>query len=66
LKDHPIFGRRGSDIYVRKEIPFTQAILGGRVYNIPGLDGEQSLEIPEGTENGSQFKLPGKRYADIG
>lgn len=60
VKDHPIFERRGADLNLKKEIPFTQAILGGKIYSIPGLDGELSLEIPEGTENGSVFKIEGK------
>lgn len=60
VKDHPIFEREGANLYLKKEIPFTLAILGGKIYGIPGLDGEQSLEIPEGTENGSVFKIEGK------
>ncbi len=60
VKDHPVFKRRGADLYLKKEITFTQAILGGKIYGIPGLDGEESLEIPEGTENGSVFKIEGK------
>jgi len=57
VKPHPTFTRQGSDIYVEKEIPITQAILGGRVENIPGLDGNFTIQIPEGTENGSSLKL---------
>jgi len=67
VKDHPILERRGADLYLKKEIPFTQAILGGKIYGIPGLDGELSLEIPEGTENGTVFKIGGKgmpRFAE--
>ncbi len=67
LKEHPIFERRGADLYLKKEIPFTQALLGGRIQCIPGLDGELSLEIPEGTQNGTIFKISGKgmpRFAE--
>jgi len=60
LKPHPIFERRGADIYVKKEITFTQAILGGKIYDIPGLDGNLNIEVPEGTENGAIFKIEGK------
>jgi molecular chaperone DnaJ len=60
VKPHPIFTRRGSDIYVEKEITITQAILGGRVENIPGLEGNFSIQIPEGTEDGSSFKIEGR------
>lgn len=60
VKDHPIFERRGADLYLKKEIPFTQAILGGKIYHIPSLDGEVCLEIPEGTQDGTIFKIEGK------
>ncbi|MDI6815324.1 MAG: DnaJ C-terminal domain-containing protein, partial [Dehalococcoidales bacterium] len=51
VKDHPVFERRGSNIYVTKEITITQALLGGTVYMVPGLDGNLSIQIPEGTED---------------
>jgi len=60
VRRHPVFERRGSDIYVRKEIALTQALLGGRIYDIPGLDGVVSIEIPEETEDGATFKVPGR------
>lgn len=46
VKPHPTFTRRGSDIYVKKEITITQAMLGGTVDNIPGLDGNFAIQIP--------------------
>lgn len=60
IRKHPIFEKRGADLYLKKEIPFTQAILGGRIYHIPAPDGEISLEIPEGTQDGAIFKIAGK------
>lgn len=60
VEDHPNFRRKGADLYVKKEIPFTQAILGGKIYGIAGIDEELSLEIPEGTWDGTIFKLNGK------
>jgi len=67
VKKHPLFERRGSDIYVEKEISLTQALLGGTVRGIPGLEGSLSLQIPEGTENGMIIKIAGQgmpRYAE--
>jgi molecular chaperone DnaJ len=60
VKDHPVFKRRGSDIYVRKEITITQALLGGKVCGVPGLDGNLTVQIPEGTEDGAVFKIEGQ------
>jgi len=58
---HPIFTRKGSDIYVEKEITITHAMLGEKVENMPGLDGDFTIPIPEGTEGGPIFKVEGKR-----
>ena len=60
LKPHPIFERRGADIYLKKEITFSQAILGGKIYDIPTLDEKLTLQILEGTEDGATFKVEGK------
>lgn len=66
VKPHPTFTRRGSDIYVKKEITITQALLGGRVENIPGLDGNFTIQIPEGTGDGSGFRIKGKGMPRFG
>ena len=60
VKEHPIFERRKSDIYVKKEITVTQALLGGKVYGVPGLEGDIVIQIPEGTEDGTIIKVPGQ------
>ncbi|MCX7912658.1 MAG: molecular chaperone DnaJ [Dehalococcoidales bacterium] len=56
VAEHPRFVRRGDDIYLEHEIPFTIAALGGRV-RIAGLTGEMVLEIPEGTQTGTVFRV---------
>ena len=60
VRPHPVFERRGYDIWVEKEVTFTQAALGGRVYGIPGLEGELELEIPAGTESGAVLEVKGR------
>ncbi|MCS6936537.1 MAG: molecular chaperone DnaJ [Candidatus Bipolaricaulota bacterium] len=59
VRPHPIFQRRGDDIYVELPIRFTQAVLGAKV-KVPTLDGEETLEIPSGTQPGETFRLRGK------
>jgi len=56
VEKHPIFERHRDDIYVHKEIPFTTAALGGEV-EIPSLNGEVKLDIPEGTQTGTVFRI---------
>jgi len=59
VQKHPVFERRGDDIYIQKDISFASAALGGKI-DVAGLDGGNKLEIPEGTQTGSTFRIRGK------
>lgn len=59
IKDHPIFKRDGANLICRVPISYTQACLGA-VIDIPTLEGQESLTIPPGTQNGAVFVLSGK------
>ncbi len=56
VSEHAFFEREGKDLYCAIPISFTQAALGATV-KIPTLDGEAMLEIPEGTQSGTRFRL---------
>jgi molecular chaperone DnaJ len=54
---HRFFQRDGANIYVRVPIPMTTAALGGEV-EVPTLGGTRArVSVPEGTQNGQQFRL---------
>jgi molecular chaperone DnaJ len=59
VKEHKFFEREGNDLYCSVPISFVQAALGAEI-NIPTLDGEQALKIPEGTQSATTFRLRGK------
>lgn len=60
VKKHKFFVRKNDDIHFEVPIKFTTAALGGLV-DIPTIDGEKaSLKIPEGTQNGDQFRMKSK------
>lgn len=60
VKKHPIFDRRGDDIYISEEITYSQAALGDKI-EVPTLsDREIILDIPVGTESGKVLKISGK------
>jgi molecular chaperone DnaJ len=59
VERHPVFERHGDDLYLQKDIEFTTAALGGEI-EVPGLDGDLTLEIPEGTQTGSVFRVAEK------
>lgn len=58
VKPHPIFTRKDSDIELVLPITFIEASLGAKI-NVPSLDGQISLKIPPGTQNGHVFRVRG-------
>ena len=65
IRPHPIFERRGDDVWCDLPITFTQAALGATV-TVPTLDGKASYDIHEGTQPGDIFKLKGKGIQHLG
>jgi molecular chaperone DnaJ len=59
VKQHAFFDRQGNDLYCVVPISFTQAAVGTEI-QVPTLEGEQTLKIPEGTQSGTVLKLRGK------
>ena len=58
-KEHPFFEREGKNLYCVVPISFPQAALGTEI-QVPTLDGEYTLKVPEGTQTGTTFKAKGK------
>ena len=63
VKEHPFFERRGADLYCTIPLSIAQAALGTEL-QVPGLNGEEKLKIPEGTQSGAVFRIKGKGLAD--
>lgn len=59
LKKHDIFERDGDDLHCSVPINMVTAALGGEI-EVPTLAGKAAIDIPEGTQNGKQFRLRGK------
>jgi molecular chaperone DnaJ len=60
VKEHAQFERRGDDIFLVREIDFAQAALGAVLEDVPGMDGNVTLEIPEGTQAGDILRITNK------
>lgn len=56
VAQHPLLGRRDSDVFCQAPISFTQAALGGKLA-VPTLAGEQEIDVPAGTQNGDVIVL---------
>ncbi|MDR2201888.1 MAG: molecular chaperone DnaJ [Clostridiales bacterium] len=62
---HKLFKRKGLDLSVEVPITFTQAILGDKIM-IPMLRGSKvAFPLPEGTQNGTVFKLKGQGVENV-
>lgn len=59
IQPHPIFARDGNDIYVEKELKFSQVVLGTSI-DVPTIDGMvKRLKIPPGTQNNTKIRMKG-------
>ena len=59
VRPHPVFERRGYDLYCEIPISFSEAALGAEV-SVPTLDENETYTVPEGTQTGTTFTLKGK------
>jgi molecular chaperone DnaJ len=64
MKPHPVFERRGADLYRKLNVSFPKVALGS-IVTVDTLQGKEKLKIPEGTENGTLFKLKGSGMPKI-
>lgn len=66
VKDHPMFVRKGDDLYVAQEITYSQAILGDEI-EVPTLEKTNILlKVPPGTESGKVLRVSGKGIPHFG
>ena len=63
VKEHKFFERRGADLYCTIPLSIAQAALGTEL-QVPALNGEERLKIPEGTQSGAVFRIKGKGLSD--
>lgn len=56
---HAEFRRSGRNILSKKFIPYSVAVLGGKI-PVTTIDGEVTIKVPAGTEPGEVFRIRGK------
>jgi len=59
VRPHAVFERDGNDLHCEVGVSFAQAALGARV-PAPAIDGEHEIDVPAGTQSGTQIRLRGK------
>jgi molecular chaperone DnaJ len=66
VAEDPVFRREGDKLYYTAHITFPDAVLGTTV-QIPLIEGGyETLRIPPGTQNGMEFRIPGRGAYIIG
>jgi len=66
IKKHPVFIRKGDDVYISQEISYSQAILGDTI-EIPTLEKKNILvKVPAGTESGKILRISEKGIPHYG
>ena len=55
---HPVFQRKGNDLYIKKEVKLTDILLNKKI-DIPTISGEKiNIQIPEGFELQNKLEIP--------
>jgi len=60
VKKHPVFARKGDDLYVSVPISFSQAVLGDEIETATLEGAKLLLMVPQGTESGKILRISGK------
>jgi molecular chaperone DnaJ len=64
VAEHPFFQRDGNDLHCQVPLSFPTLALGGDIM-VPGIDGDETVRVPEGTQPGATLKLKGKGMPDV-
>jgi molecular chaperone DnaJ len=59
VEAHPLFERKGDNLYVKVPVSVPEAALGAKV-EVPTIDGPATIKIPPGTQSGQRLRLRGK------
>lgn len=59
MRPHPVYERRGDDLYVDVPVDYITSALAGEV-QVPTMSGRVTMKVPAGTSGGRVFRLPGQ------
>jgi curved DNA-binding protein len=65
IEEHPLYEREGTDLVLRREVPFTLVALGGAL-EVPTLDGVKKVKIAAGTQPQTRIRIGGHGMAGRG
>jgi len=59
VREHPQLLRRGTELFYELPVTFPQAALGATL-EIPTVEGTEPMEVPAGTQSGTELRLRGR------
>jgi DnaJ-class molecular chaperone len=59
VSPHPLFERRGANLYLELPVTYAEAALGAKV-EVPTFQGSARIRVPPGTQSGQVLRLSGK------
>ncbi len=62
VRPHPVFERRGNDLYTTVPVTVSEATLGAKI-EVPTIDGRSIVRVPPGTNSGKTLRLREKGVA---
>ncbi len=65
VREHEFLRRDGNDLLCEIPVAMTTLALGGEL-TVPGIDEDELLRVPEGTQPGATLKIKGKGMPDLG
>lgn len=66
IKQHPVFDRKGDDLYTIVDVSISQAALGDKI-EMKTIEGTNIIfEVPQGTESGKVLRISGKGIPHYG
>jgi molecular chaperone DnaJ len=64
VHEHAFFRRDGMNLFCEIPVNFTTVTLGGEI-QVPTLDGNETVKVPEGTQTGTTLRLKNKGMPDV-
>jgi molecular chaperone DnaJ len=64
VQEHEFFRRDGINLFCEIPVNFTTVALGGEI-QVPTLDGNETVKVPEGTQTGTTLRLRGKGMPEV-
>lgn len=64
MRPHPLWQRKGNDIYMQRALTLSEAVLGARI-TVESPDGKKQVSVPAGSGDGRKLRLKGLGFPHL-